>query len=206
MVGYEGATYSALRGHMEIILSTVADLAGYNVGPGVVGHSAYVAANDSWYEAMFEGRGLDKWELRKVAGVSVAGAGLHSYYRLFDWENTDLEVAALFKVITFGSPLPAGAIVLSVIADITEDWGDGGAGTFGADVGVLSGDDDLFTPTELDIDSGAALQIQNLFIPAGGIQLAVRFFGSANLSTLTSGTMGLTVVYAVPVVATIAAP
>jgi hypothetical protein len=131
---------------------------------------------------------------------------VREYKRVFDHADTDINVAATSAVINLGDPLPADAIVIGVIADVTQDWADAGAGTFSADVGVASGDDDRFTPTALDIDGGVAELGQTVLLQAGGTQLAVTFTGSVNLSTLVTGTMTLRVFFVQPFAYDIAAP
>lgn len=188
--------------------TTLAELAKYNVGPADIGHLAYVSEDRTWYEAKLPGLGLDRFEPSMIGG-QVAGSGygrVQAYRRTFDHADTDIAVADTSVAIDFGDALPVGAIVLAVIADITQDWSDGGAGVFGADVGVSGGDADLYTPTELNIDGGVALQTQFVGIPASGVQLAVTITGDVNLDTLTTGTMVLTVLYMVPQVTEIAAP
>jgi hypothetical protein len=121
---------------------------------------------------------------------------VRSYTRTLDHADADVALAATSAVIELGDPLPEGAVVLGVIANVTEDWAVGGA-TFEADIGDGS-DADKFTPTALDIDGGIALLTQAVFIPGGGDQLTLTITGSVNLSTLTSGIMALTVLFVDP--------
>lgn len=191
---------------MTDVVADLTALYRYRVGPGFIGHSVYVTSEAAWYEALFEGEGSTIWQARVKNGQSTALAGVQAYTRVFDCDDTDVALAAHSAAINFGSALPTGAVVLGVIADVTEDFSDGGASTFSADVGVSGGDDDLFTPTALDIDNGVALYTQSVAIAASGTQLAVTISGSVNLSTLTTGTMTLTVLFCVPTTTTIAAP
>lgn len=121
---------------------------------------------------------------------------MRSYSRTVSRTDADVALAATSAVIELGDPLPEGAIVLGVIANVTADWAVSAA-TFAADIGDGS-DDDYFTPTQLDIDGGIALLQQSVCLPAGGKQLTLTITGSVNLSTLTSGSMALTVLYVVP--------
>lgn len=125
------------------------------------------------------------------AGDGV-GLGLSSIKRTFAFDDSDIAVAATSAEIDLGGPLPPDAVVVGLFADITADWDDGAAGTFAADVGNAT-DDDKFTATELDIDGGVSQDNRSIYIPAGGDTLRVTFSGSANLSTLTSGVMELTI-------------
>lgn len=140
---------------------------------------------------------------RPTGDASVAAAfERKALRRTFAFDDTDVAVAATSAVITFGDPLPINAVVESVHATFT-DWTDGSSGTFEADVGVLSGDDDRFTPTALDIDGAASGELnQTVNLPGNNsgatTQLAVKFGSDVNLSTLTGGTMVLTVYYYVP--------
>lgn len=130
---------------------------------------------------------------------------MQTYTRTFDHADTDVAVAATSAAIELGDALPAGAVVYAVTADVTEDWSDGGAGTFDLDVGDGT-DDDLFTPTQVVLDGGVALRTQSACIPAGGVQLTVTIVSDVNLSTATTGTVELKVHFAVPYNEAIAAP
>ena len=120
-----------------------------------------------------------------------------SVSRSFAFDDADIAVEDTSVEIPLGSPLPKGAIVLAVIADVTADWTDGSTGTFDLDVGDGT-DDDLFTPTQVVLDGGAALRTQNAFVPAGGVQLTVTFVSSVDLDTATGGAVDITVLYVVP--------
>lgn len=120
-----------------------------------------------------------------------------SVSRSFAFDDEDVAVEDTSVEIALGDPLPEGAIVLGVIADVTADWTDGSTGSFDLDVGDGT-DDDLFTPTQVVLDGGAALRTQNAFVPAGGVQLTVTFVSSVDLDTLTGGAVDLTVLYVVP--------
>lgn len=120
-----------------------------------------------------------------------------SVSRSFAFDDADIAVEDTSVEIPLGSPLPEGAIVLAVICDVTADWTDGSTGTFDLDVGDGT-DDDLFTPTQVALDGGAALITQSVAVPAGGVQLTVTFVSSVDLDTLTGGTADLTVLYVVP--------
>jgi hypothetical protein len=133
-------------------------------------------------------------------------ARIQAYQRLFDHADTDVALVDTSAEIELGDVLPDGALVLDLISDVTEDWTDGGAGTFSADVGDGS-DPDKFTPTILDWDNGIARQVQAAGpIDGGGDQLTVTITGSVNLSTLTAGKTLLTVLYVVPDVEVVVAP
>ena len=135
------------------------------------------------------------------------GTQVQSYVRVFDHADPDVALEDTTAAIDLGAVLPVGAIVLAVVADNTEAWTDGDAGTFSMDVGVSAGDDDLFTPTALDIDGGIALLNANHApVPASGTQLAVTITGSVDLDTATAGTTQVTVLFTVPIVTTILAP
>lgn len=133
---------------------------------------------------------------------------VYAYSRVVDWEDTDVAVADTTASIDIGDALPAGAVIIGVTADVTEDFSDGGSGTFDADVGISGGDDDAYTPTQLAIDGGVAFLGANApqFTPAGGVQLAITLVSSVNLDTLTGGTANITVYWIQPNVTTVAAP
>lgn len=153
------------------------------------------------YPAITSGSGAGVWGEPLGDSTAVSGAAngtIQTYTRTFAFDDVEIDVAALTASVDIGDTLPAGAIVLAVIADVTVDWTDGGAGVFSADVGISGGDADLFTPTALDIDGGIALLTQTMAMPGGGEQLAVTFDGDVNLSTLTAGSMDLTVLFCVP--------
>lgn len=117
--------------------------------------------------------------------------------RSFRFDDPDVAVAATSAKIPLGNPLPAGAVVLGVVCDVTDDWTDGSTGTFDLDVGDGT-TDDLFTPTQVVLDGGVALRTQSVMVPAGGVQLTVTFVSSVNLNTLTGGAADLQVLYVVP--------
>ena len=152
------------------------------------------------YRALSAGVGSGIWEaVSPEARLDTLEAlGTFAYRRTFLFSDVEIDVAALTASIDFGAALPEGAIVTAVISDVTEDFTDGGAGVFSADVGISAGDADLYTPTELNIDGGIALQTQAVNVPASEIQLAVTFTGDVNLSTLTAGTVEITVLFVVP--------
>lgn len=162
--------------------------------------SLVLTGSGALYKAMSAGTGSSIWEpVASDARLDALEAvGVFAYRRTFAFDDAEIDVAAVTASIDIGDPLPAGAIVTAVIADITQDFSDGGAGVFGADVGVSGGDADLYTPTELNIDGGVALQSQAVNIPAGAVQLAVTFTGDVNLSTLTGGAVEITVFFVVP--------
>lgn len=130
---------------------------------------------------------------------------LRSYTRVFDHADTDVALEATSAEIALGDALPTGAVVYGVTCDVTEDWSDGSTGTFDLDVGDGT-DDDLFTPTQVVLDGGAALRTQAVIIPASGVQLTVTIVSSVDLDTATGGTCELTVYFGVPYETTIAAP
>lgn len=130
---------------------------------------------------------------------------MRTYTRTFDHADTDVAVEDTSAAIELGDALPEGAVVYAVTADVTEDWSDGSTGTFDLDVGDGT-DDDLFTPTQVELDGGTALRTQSVAIPAGGVQLTVTFVSSVNLDTATGGTVELKVHFAVPQDTEIAAP
>jgi hypothetical protein len=126
--------------------------------------------------------------------------------RTFAFDDTDVAVSDPTVSIDLGDELPAGAFVLAVLADITQDFTDGATGVFGADVGVSGGDSDKYTPTELNIDGGAAVQTQCVFLDASETQLAVTFTSDVDLDTLTGGSVTITVLYVVPTIIDVEAP
>lgn len=162
------------------------------VGQDEVGMLVHVlAGRGELHPAILAGTGASCW------GEPERG-GFRSYTRTFAFSDAAIDIAAVTAAINLGDPLPVGSIVMGVIADVTVDWTDGGAGVFSADVGIASGDADLYTPTALDIDGGIALLTQAQCQPASGVQLAVTFDGDVNLGTMTAGSMALTVLYVVP--------
>lgn len=183
------------------VLWRVASISARNaltVGPEDVGKLAQVLAGDGLcYPAVAAGSGAACWG-DATDGSSTTAAKVQTVRRTFAFDDADVAVAAVSVDIDFGDPLPAGAFVLGVYANVTEDWTDGGAGVFFADVGVSGGDSDRFTPTALDIDGGIAELTQSVLLSADGTQLAVHIEGDVNLSTLTGGSMDLVVVYFVP--------
>lgn len=135
---------------------------------------------------------------------ALQGGSIQCYRRVFDHADADVALAATTAVIDFGAALPAGAVVLAVHANVTEDWTDGSSGTFSADVGESGGDDDRYTPTALDIDGGIA-ELGTQFTGLLGTQLAVTFTGSVDLDTATAGKLDLRVYFTSGAVTTIAA-
>lgn len=195
------------------VLWRVASISARNaltVGPEDVGKLAQVLAGDGLcYPAVAAGSGAACWgdatdgsdvasAIASASAAAVAAARVQTVRRTFAFDDADVDVEAVSVDIDFGDPLPAGAFVLGVYANVTEDWTDGGSGVFFADVGVSGGDSDRFTPTALDIDGGIAELTQSVLLSADGTQLAVHIEGDVNLSTLTGGSMDLVVVYFVP--------
>lgn len=166
--------------------------------PEEIGKFVQVMAGGAVYQAIAAGTGASCWSVDSPVSTTGGGARLQALTHSFSYLDAAIDIAAQTAAINIGDPLPAGAFVLGVYANILTDWTDGGASTFAADVGIASGDDDRYTPTELNIDGGAAEQAQTVMLPAGGNQLCVTFSGSVNLGTLTGGTMDLTVIYFVP--------
>ena len=165
-----------------------------------------LSGSGTLYMAIQPGTGSGIWQdfaqasdVTSAAASAEAAARIQSYARTIAFDDVDVDVAATSAEVDIGDPLPAGAFVLGVYANVTEDFDDGAAGTFSADVGDSGGDDDRYTPTALDIDGGVAeLGSQLSMLPAGGEQITVTLTGSANLSTLTSGSVDIVVTYFVP--------
>ena len=140
---------------------------------------------------------------RPSGDASVAAAfERKAIRRTFTFADTDITgVAATTVIISLGDPLPANAVVESVHTNTTVAFTDGAAGTFTADLGVLSGDDDRFTPTALDIDSTGE-DSETPHLPgntgAGTTQLAVLITSNVNVGTSTAGSFVMTVYYYVP--------
>lgn len=122
---------------------------------------------------------------------------VYSLHRLFSFDDADVAVEDTSVVIPFGDELPDGAVAIGVTAP-NVDWTDGSTGTFAMDLGVLDGDDDLLTPTALDIDGGDAALQQTYLIPVGGLRLAVTITSSVDLDTATAGSTDLTLYYVIP--------
>lgn len=164
---------------------------------------AYVAEEKEVGSYWLQTDNLSIWKITDVDANGVPtwrlAAGIGSYTRVFDHADTDIAVAAGSAAISLGDPLPQGAVVLGVFVDNTEDWTDGSAGTFAADVGDGT-DADAFTPTALDIDNGVARLDANAnqYTAAGEVQLTVTISGSVDLDTLTAGTMSMTILWCVP--------
>jgi len=181
--------------------ASLTTLAAFRIGESDIGKSVFVTDTGvgdtgAWYQAMAQGRGLDKWR-RSGTDHSTSGT-VRSYYRLYDHADADVALVATSAAIALGDVTPTNAMVLSIHADVTEDWTDGAAGTFTADVGDGT-DADAFTPTALDIDNGIAVlgsQVTNL--PASAKPITVTFSSSVNLSTATAGKLALTVYFVVP--------
>jgi hypothetical protein len=49
---------------------TLLDLANHSVGGDTI-HCVYCHEDDTWYEPLLKGRGLDKWAARITAGVAL---------------------------------------------------------------------------------------------------------------------------------------
>lgn len=144
-------------------------------------------------------------EFGEEAAREVGRHVVRSYTRVFDHADTDVDLGATSAEIELGDALPVGAVVLGVTCDVTEDWSDGSTGTFDLDVGDGT-TADLFTPTQVVLDGGAALRTQSVLVPASGVQLTVTIVSSVDLDTATGGTATLTVYFAVPFDTVIAAP
>lgn len=166
--------------------------------PEEVGKFVQVMAGGAVYQALAAGVGEQCWG-------GEQGSSYGRYYRTFTFLDSDIAVADTSAVIDFGPELPPGALVVSVISNVAESFTDGDVGTFSADVGII-GDDDLYTPTALDIDGAVAVQSQSSAQDADGVQLKVKFSGSVNLSTLTAGEVGITVLYVIPLYTEVSAP
>lgn len=148
------------------------------------------------YRAISAGTGSAIWE---AASATALGApGLFELTHTYTFADAEFDVAAVSAAVDFGDALPDGAVVVAVYANTTVLWTDGAVGTFAMDVGISAGDDDHYTPTELNVDGATGVQAQSTFLPAGGVQLAVKVTGSVNLSTLTAGSTALRVLYCVP--------
>lgn len=124
--------------------------------------------------------------------------GVYSLQKTFNYDDPEIAVEDTSAVVDLSDALPAGAIALTTIAELTEAWSDGSTGTFSADVGEKGGDDDLLTPTPLDIDGSLGTTFQNVSLPIGGETLAVTFTGSVDLDTATAGSVTITVLYLMP--------
>lgn len=190
----------------NVVRWRVASLAERNaltVGQDEVGFLCHVLAGDGGlYPALRAGSGSDCWT---DSALGSAGAGISAYQRVFSFDDTDVDVADTSVGIDFGDALPSGAIVLAVIAEVTTEFTNGAEGVFTADVGESGGDDDLFTPTPINIQL-VGPHTQSVAIPASDTQLAVSITGDANLSTLTAGEFTLTVLYCEPALTLIEAP
>jgi len=139
----------------------------------------------------------------------IGGVTTSAYHRLFDHADSDVAVDATSVDIDFGDALPADAIVLAVLSNVTEAWDDDGpTDTWEADVGVSSGDADRYTPTPMTLDTQADLGAQVLFLDGSETQLAleIRASGSKKLNELVAGKLDLLVVFAVPGITEIEAP
>jgi hypothetical protein len=159
------------------------------VSPEEVGKFAQLlTTSGTIYQAVAAGTGAACW----------VSSGVRARTHTYAFGDADVAVAATSVALNLGNPLPTGAFVLGVYANVTVSFTDGSTGTFSADVGVASGDDDRFTPTALDIDGGVAELTQSVLLPASGTQLAVTISSSVNLSTATAGSFALTVIYFVP--------
>jgi hypothetical protein len=149
----------------------------------------------------------------KIAALAVTEAKLAAAVtaqlikgrkRVFDFADTDIDVASQSAVINLGAALPAGAVLVGVDAVVTDAFTDGATGTFDLDLGI-DGDDNLFL-TNGDLDTADKISVTGMPFAVGGEQLVVTVKGDVNLSTLTAGTVEVTFFYFVPDVTVIAAP
>lgn len=139
-----------------------------------------------------------------IVVLQAAISGL-AYQRTFDWEDSDVDVVAGSAAINLGDALPADAFVLAVHASVTEAFDDGSSGTFDLDLGVVGTSNQFLV--DGDLDSTAELATPTLYpVIASAEQLLVTIKGNVNLSTLTSGTVVVTVLYSVPVTTVVPAP
>jgi hypothetical protein len=186
--------------------STIIELEAQNICEADLGKTAFVAETGFYYQAIRRGHGPDCWLV--VAGeggeeIDTTGR-VYALRRAVDCDDTDVAVAAHSVAIDFGDPLPAGAVVIAVTADNTENWTDGATGVFTGDIGT--GGVNKYTPTSLDIDGGVAFLSQNLAQEADGVQLQILLSSNVNLSTATAGTTTITVYYIVPQMTIVEAP
>lgn len=127
--------------------------------------------------------------------------------QVFNHADVDIAVSSPTVAIDMGDPLPTGAIVLATIGVVSEIFGGGGAVAVTADVGRAIEDDDLFTPTPINLHAGAVVTYPQFNgFPAAGYQLAVTINSDVDLDTLTGGELTVTVLYVVPSTTTVEAP
>lgn len=178
--------------------STLAELGEQNISAGDVGRTAWVEQVSTRYQAIRPGRGLACWD--SIGGAASQGesgssdGSLVALQRTFAFDEEDLDVAALEAVIDLGEPLPDGAYIVGMYAEVTDAW-EAGDGAFTATLSIQDDANAWFTPMTLD-DEGKYQT--SVMLAASGAQLLVTFEGDENLSTLTAGALVVHVLYAVP--------
>ena len=91
------------------VVADTTELTRTPIGEADVGRSVYVTAAAAWYEAMREGRGLDKWRLDTITTqlTALEALGMKGIRRTVDHADTDVAIADTTITIDLGSALPA---------------------------------------------------------------------------------------------------
>lgn len=178
---------------IDLSFENLDKMGAHAVGPDLVGKSAYIKDIDCWYQAVFEGRGKDKWDIRYVTGQSVYETGraiLNT--RNYFWNDPDILLPVDHVNLPLGARFPAAALNIACQVDVRVPFAPAGAQ-------IVLWLDLAREPFYVPLDVVGVTPIA-LTPPIGGRLLYVSFVApsGALLDSLTAGQANVSITFVVP--------